>query len=266
MSHKVNIPEIGAEMLLNYLYPELEDKWIVHNEGTFYRNYNNDILSVSPVEAKVRLARDGFLNLLPQGLISSEDELKVDDKTEKHKKIKQRKRILTDAFLPIDALTFRRRLKVEREISKMLNEKIDYILNRYFGFNLRTESNHYIKELAVLLPFIRRWRGDLRLLRKLLGSFFECKVNLLTGRYSETDSTRCWIPAVHYELLIDGLDPARYRLLDKELKPFAGFVREWFIPAETHFKILIKQHNSPAELNRSLTLDYNTEIIYNPAR
>ena len=40
------IPEIRAEFLLNYLYPEVGDQWIVQNEGTFYRNYNSDLLSI----------------------------------------------------------------------------------------------------------------------------------------------------------------------------------------------------------------------------
>ena len=40
------IPEIRAEMLLNYLYPELATKWMVSDKGSFYRNYNDDIMSL----------------------------------------------------------------------------------------------------------------------------------------------------------------------------------------------------------------------------
>ena len=44
MRQRNNIAEASAEMLLNYLYPEVERKWIAHGEGSFYRNYTNDLL------------------------------------------------------------------------------------------------------------------------------------------------------------------------------------------------------------------------------
>ena len=35
MRQRNNIAEASAEMLLNYLYPEVERKWIAHGEGRY---------------------------------------------------------------------------------------------------------------------------------------------------------------------------------------------------------------------------------------
>ena len=128
------IPEIGAEMLLGYLYPELEDRWTARHEGTFYRNYNQDVLSLDPEAAEVSLSRDSLLALLPQGLLSSEDALKKGDKLEKHKEQERQLIILSEAFRPFDTLAFRRQLKVERQVSDLLDSKLEYLLKTYAGY------------------------------------------------------------------------------------------------------------------------------------
>ena len=55
-----NISQIRAEVLLNYLYPEMSRTWMVQSKGTFYRNYNQDILALYEKEDKAILTRDGF--------------------------------------------------------------------------------------------------------------------------------------------------------------------------------------------------------------
>lgn len=260
MNYDINIPEIGAEMMLNYLYPELEEHWIVHNEGTFYRNYNNDTLSVSPETNEIFLARDGFLKLLPQGMISPEDELQKGDKREKHKEIEERKKILKDVFVPIDSVIFRRKLKVEREISQLLNDKLSYILKTYFGIDYNQTKNPYVKELSSLLPFIRNRRGDYGLIKNLLESLFECKVNLFIGRYSETDSTLQWLPLIRYELVKEKLDRLGFIEMSEQLLQVRDFISEWFIPAEMKCEILAKDHSESPILGKKLILDYNTKI------
>lgn len=260
MSFDINIPEIGAEMMLNYLYPELEERWIVNNEGTFYRNYNNDTLSVSPDSSEISLARDGFLKLLPQGMISSEDELQSGDKLQKHKEIERRKKVLKEAFVPIDSLIFRRKLRIEREISQLLENKLDYVLKTYFGIEYSTIDNPYVKELASLLPYIRERRGDLGLIKNILKSLFDCKVNLYSGRYSHTDTTSKWIPLIRYELIMENLDNEVFNSFFEKIQPMKRFISEWFIPAEMKLEILIKDHTQNLKTGNQLTLGYNTQI------
>ncbi len=260
MNLNQQIPEISAEMLLNFLYPDLEEKWIAHHDGTFYRNYNRDVLSVDPGEPRVWLSRDSLLRLLPQGLLSPEGELKTGDTEEKHDEIEYRLKVLSEAFLPFDTFTFRRHLKVEHGVSDLLRDKWDHILKTCFGFDLKGEKNPYVRTFAVLLPGIRRWRGDFDLLRSLLADVFRCEVKLLERRYSETDSTKAWLPEVRYELLIPDLSPEEFRTLQADILPLRDFLSEWFVPLDVRLEIIAKHHGASAGLNGQLTLDYNTEL------
>lgn len=260
MSTNVQIKEIGAEMLLNLLYPELEDRWTARHAGTFYRNYNRDVLSVNPEENSVELSRDSILRLLPEGLITREEDFRKGDIKEKHDELEEQRKLLSEAFLPIDSVAFRRNLKMERSVSELLNGKLEYLLKNYFGFDLASEQNPYVREVAVLLPYVRNRRGDFGLIRNLLEGLFHCKVNTLEGRYSELDNNICWLPSLRYELLISGLTPEQYRSLSQDIKPLESFLAEWFVPLELHLEILVKQHQDTKSLNSRLTLDYNTEL------
>lgn len=255
-----DIHEIGAEMLLNLLYPELESKWIAHHDGTFYRNYNRDVLEVDEAGAQVRLSRDSMLGLLPQGLISQEDEFRTGDIQDKHKELERRQKLLAEAFLPFDSLFFRRQLKLEKNVSELLNGKQAYVLKTYFGFDLEAETNPYVREAATLLPFIRHRRGDFGLIKNLLKDLFHCEVSLQERRYSQLDSTLCWQPVARYELLIPGLSAQDFRALQEQLQPLTDFLSEWFVPVDVRLEILIKQHQEPRQLDSQWTLDYNTEL------
>ena len=258
---RYDISQIGAEMLLNYLYPEMEGEWIVEDKGSFYRNYNMDILALYAEEKRVELSRDGFLQLLPQGLITNEDDLrKAKDIPAKTKELEQRQHLLEEAFLPLDVLHFHRFLKMERIVSGVLNQKMEYLLKQYFGFDLAAEQNQYVREIAVLLPFAKELRGDFPRLRNVMEEIFKCEVNMTEGRYSESDSTVRWIPRVRYDLLIPGLDAEAYRTLSAEVQPFADFLREWFVPAEVLCQVNIKEYGQPQQTDTRLTLDYNTEL------
>lgn len=254
------IPEISAEMLLGCLYPELEDRWIAHHDGTFYRNYSRDVMEVDPESGTVWLSRDGFLDLLPQGLLSMEDELRQGDRLEKHKELELQRKRLSEAFLPLDTFAFRRQLRAERTVSALLDDKLTWLLKTYFGFNLASEKNPYVREFAVLLPYVRRWRGDFGLLRNLLSAVFQCRVDFHERRYSQTDSTRQWIPEVRYELLLPDLGANAVQSLYYELEPLKAFLSEWFIPLEVHLDIVIRHHGATPPVDRHLTLDYNTEL------
>lgn len=261
MKTENDISQVSAELLLNYLYPEMQQEWIADNKGSFYRNYNEDILAVYPDEHRVELSRDGFLKLLPQGIIASEDDLrKTKDILAKSKEQERHLHRLNEAFLPLDALHFRRSLKMERQVSELLSTHLEFLLKEYFGFDLNAEQNPYVKALAVLLPFAKSYRGDFTALKHVLEALFGCQVVMTTGRYSESDSTLGWMPLVRYELLIADLDAEAYRTLNSELQPFADFIKEWFIPAETICQIKIKEHGAEQRMNGRLTLEYNTEL------
>lgn len=250
----INLSEISAEMLVNYLYPDLSDRWIVQAEGTFYRNYNSDLLAYDDEAAVVQLSRDSFCQLLPQGLLYRAAERgKVNSE-----KIMARKRLLMDLFQPFDTFAFRCRLNLEREVSSLLETRLQEILSRYFGFDLASEENHYIRETAVLLPFVSHLRGDLYFVRDLLSSLFRCDVQLTIGRYSETDNTRSWLPMARYEMIMPELSTEQYNRLMDDIHPLCNFVCEWFMPMETKCFIEIKWKD--IDLPDVPVLNYNTHL------
>lgn len=254
------IHDISAELLLNYLYPEMWDKWVAHYAGTFYRNYNHDAMTILPDSAEVELARDGFMKLLPEGLLSDEEELRGRKDRGNHERLKQRKQMMQEAFMPFDTFLFRQRLLIERHVSDLLETKLDYLLKTYFHFDLAAEPNPYVRQLAVLLPCVSKLRADYGTIARLLGVMFHCKVLTKSGRYSHRDTTRCWIPSVEYQLLMPGLTADEVRRLLHDIAPLQQFLGEWFIPAEVRCTVTVKHHAQPQTVGQHLILDYNTEF------
>ncbi len=255
-----NLAEISAEMQLNYFYPELEEKWEVHHDGTFYRNYNRDVIDLDTDNNYVSLSRDSFLRMLPEGILFDEKSLEGKDFAGEYKHQEATLRLFQDAFLPFDTFNFRQRLKIERNISKTLDNKLNYILKTYFGFDINAEENPYVREMARLLPFIRDWRADFNRLAELVGDLFHCKTNMIISRYSEDDNKRFWIPGVEFELLKADLSAEAFKKLYAETRPLEAFITEWLMPAEVHFKLSIKQHGQKPETGTPLILDYNIEL------
>ena len=261
MRIKRNLSQIRAEVLLHYLYPEMESQWIAINKGTFYRNYNQDALEIEEKEGKVVLARDGFLRLLPEGLLTRDSDLKGEDVAAKYKELEWRRELLNETFAPFDTYVFRKKLAIERITSELLEQKLQFLLLNYFGFDLAAEPCPLVKEAAVLLPFVNRWRGDLGFVANLLGSLMNCRVEMSKGRYSHIDTTRCWLPVVRYKLLIPGLTSEAYKEYMQNLKPLVAFLEEWFVPFDVRCEIDIREHRSESRLpDDCLTLNYNTEL------
>lgn len=247
-------------MLLNYLYPELEDKWTAHHNGTFYRNYNEDVIELDVDSHDVSITRDGYVKLLPQGLITLDDDLKTGDFKEKYEALQRRKRLLDEVFLPFDTVSFRNSLRIERQVSELLDGKLDFILKDYFGYDLSAEKDGYVRELAAMLPYVSRLRGDIGFVGDVLTALLGYEVTVTTGHYSTVDDTVCRLPMVRYEVLAEGLDSDRYKELDKGIECLRSFISEWFMPFDTFVFILIKHHGQPFALGDRLVLGYNTEI------
>lgn len=253
--------EISAEMLLGYLYPELNEKWVVKAEGTFYRTYNEDVMSVDTGTGELQLSRDGFLHLLPDTVISDVSELRGKG-MENYDAVILRKKLLAEAFIPLDTFAFRHNLHIEQKVSELLNEKLSFILKKYFGIDLSDISNPYVKDAVMLLPYVSHKRGDVQFVRLLLKQLFDCDVEMdISHRYSETDSTKAWIPQVRYNILKSAMSREEYIEADRQLQPLVAFLTEWFIPFDMKIRISFRQHNLRLSTNNeNLVLDYNTEL------
>jgi len=255
-----NISEIRAEVLLNFLYPKMEEHWTAHCDGTFYRNYNGDSMYINENTGELRLSRDGFLRLLPQGVLTNDDDLQKEDAAEKFEELERRQKLLHEAFLPFDTYIFHKKLTIERQASSLLNAKLDYLLKEFFDFNLSEEHSPLVREAAVLLPFVSRYKGDLRFVSQLLSALMNCPVETYRGRYSESDTTVRWVPSVRYELMIPGLSAKEYQALSKTIIPLENFLKEWFIPFEVNCEMVIKDKVLDHQVGERLILNYNTEL------
>lgn len=260
MKKQGDISEIKAEVLLDYLYPELKNLWIVEDRGTFYRNYSEDLLSIDEDLKVVELARDGFLNLLPSGLLSENDELKGRNFELKYEELKRRQSLLLDLFKPIDTFLFRKKLNIESKVSQLLQEKLSFILGNYFHCNIEQETNKYVKKLMFLLPYVSRLRADFGFIRDLLTQLLGFQVEMYLGRDTWSDKIEYSLPLVSYQIIIPHLENEEFNLLKKELDPLCDFIEEWLIPFDTRCIIEIKYHDQALSLGNNLTLGYNTEL------
>lgn len=253
------LSEVNAEMWLNNLYPELMDQWTAEYAGTFWRNFSKDAMSVDTGTQEVKVARDGILKFLPQGFITSEDDLTGRDPLAAHGALKRRKAILSDAFLPFDTFAFRRRLHLEQAVSEVLESKETFILKHYFGIDPETVTDKYVSQVIWLLPFVREFRGNYSFVRNLLSLLLGCKVTASIGKYSDTDTTVCSLPSVVFTACIPGLDQRTYLDKCKEIKSLEDFIKEWFIPAEAFCEIRVCADPS-SDMQESTLLDYNAKV------
>ncbi len=252
--------DISAEFLLNQFYPDWMDEWTVDCAGTFYRNYSPDLLAVDEETRTVRLARDSFLRLLPEGMIAKDNALRGENFKEKHERLLKRKEILRELFKPIDTLAFRFRLHAENQARQLSREGLTFLLRHYFSYDLDKESDPYIQKIAPLLPFVSHLRANYAFLRDLLAQLFGHEVEMRRGKYHWEEGSAYAMPAVGYFLLIPDLTAEDYAESRKAIEPLERFIREWFIPFDTYCVIRPKWHGKPSTLGEALTLDYDTEL------
>lgn len=254
-----NVAEIKAEVLLNHLYPELTDRWIVENKGTFYRNYSEDVMQIEEDVCKVALSRDGFLRLLPQGLITTDDELKGRGFQNKYENLKIRKSQLEELFRPVDTWRFRKSMREEKELARLLDEKLDILLKKYFQVDRNAEKNPYVKEMMVLLPMVRHLRANFGRIGDIIAALLGYRVSMTLSRYDWTGCIRDAQPLVTYQIWIPNLQNEDYKVWDRELEALRNFISEWFIPFDTRCLMEVKC-DTQAALDNRLTLNYNTRL------
>lgn len=253
--------EISAEMLLEQLYPELTEEWLVRCKGVFYRNYSGDAMRVDAEERQVELARDGFLQLLPASLLTDDAELTDQTATGKrqtqsfksrYEQMQRRLHLLSEAFMPFDTFAFRRRLKIERQVKELIELKLAYVLKTYYDFDLTTEKNEYVLQAALLLPYVAKLRGNVHFVRLLLSTLTGYSVTLRLSTYSDTDHTQYGMPMVRYTFWVDGLDEAGYVAWKHQLDPLFRFIQAHFLPIDAFSEMEIKGHSTSTNM-----LNYN---------
>jgi hypothetical protein len=259
MNKKSNISEIRAEVVLNHQYPEQTDSWIVRNKGSFYRNYSEDILQLDEENSQISLSRDGLLKLLPQGLISTEDELRGKDFPERYEALSHRKKLLEELFVPFDSWHLRDSIHNEEDLADLLENKLNVILKTFYGVDIDEEQNPYVKEMMKVLPMASHIRGNYHKIGDLLNAILKHKVTTHISCYNWTDKTIDTQPMISYKVWISGLTENEYCNIERNLENLTSFIVEWFIPFDTRCLIELKTESS-SSLDNKMLLNYNTKL------
>lgn len=259
MKTHTNISELRAEVLLNHLYPEQTDNWIVRDKGTFYRNYSSDILQLDEKLSQVSLSRDGLLRLLPQGLISAEDDLRGKDFPTKYEELTRRKNNLEELFVPFDSWRFRDAVRDEEDLADLLANKLNILLKTYYGVDIEAETNLYVREMMKLLPLARSIRGNFHKIGDILKAILNKRVSTHITCYNWSDKTADTQPMICYKVWVPDLTTDSYKELEKDIEDLKKFLVEWFIPFDTYCAIEIKAEKTTS-LNNAMLLNYNTKL------
>ena len=259
MKEKADLYDVSAEFLLNYLYPEKVDEWFADCRGAFARNYSADLLEIDEEQQTVKLSRDSFLNLLPQGLLTTDDEFTGEDFKEKFEALNRKIELLHDLFSPVDTMFFRYRLNVEKELSELLRDQLSFLLKNYYNFDWEAEMHPIVRKIAPLLIFVKRYRADFSFIKDLIRKLFDKKIEMKIGQYTWGEDSDQAQPYIRYNIIVEGLNAEEYAEIAGQAHALNEFLNEWFIPFDTYCVIAVKEHGQDFKLNNNLILDYNTE-------
>ena len=250
---------IKAETWLSVTHPS-QKEWVVRTKGIFSRDYAEEFRSCNPEESSVELSRDGLFEILPNGLFFTGEELRgINDKDFGWTDRVLRSRVdrIKTALLPFDSSYFNHSLAREFTLNETLADKNDLLLQTLTGKDFSDEHNPYIRQMALMLPQAAHLRGDYR---------FLCKyITLILGYKTDYKLTE---NRVRFIVNRPDLDRTAFLNYHEELKPFFGFVEEWFVPFELQcdFKVRDYERDDHIEGPNKLLLDYNATLGNKPRK
>ncbi len=264
----VDLTNIKAEVLLNYLYPEKHNSWFVEYMGTFFRNYQNDLMDIDLANNKLSLSRDNFIKLLPESALFRKEVInRKERKSRRSKQVKEDRsnyENLCGVFSAIDTFRFRESLGYEAFFSSLSENKVAVLLKEIYGYDYEKEPNKYVKKMAHLLLRSDKIKGDMEVIRDFLESLLSeeliCKVKKELGEYRGNGRTGCFLSQVTYYVIISGLEKDTYKQLSQELMPLFDFIKEWFVPVYIETDFLIVDNTDNDTLSTRSLLGYNTKI------
>ncbi len=257
--YEVEFSNIKAEVLMNYLYPDFGGEWIVDNMGLFYRNYQEDLISVDVASRQLLLARSSYLKLLPGGVISNEQDgggRDAEQRGAQRRNIQQ----LTEIFKPIDSYRFRHQIKNESFLSQSYEQRVEYLLKHIYSYDLESQTSEYVRRMAPLLLLRERIKGDMGLIRDLLESLLEREVTMSMDSYQENDWAEVILSRVVYVVVVEGLSHDRYGITSEQLTPLFDFIREWFVPLELRVEFKIHDAQLDDRVKPNGLLGYNMRL------
>jgi hypothetical protein len=144
-------------------------------------------------------------------------------------------------------------------VAQAVEQKLAFILEKYFGCDLKAAPNAYVRQLMTLLPNVAHLRGDLAKIKHLLAALFsaqvEMKVSYVDGGIPQVEPQQ----QVVFRVYVEQMSQAQYTAMYQQVKPVEEFLEEWFIPAYMQVKIVLRSHANSV-LNAKTLLNYNAKI------
>ena len=239
----INDSVSSAEFLLSTLCGNA-DEYNVSHCGESRRVLFGELLNVDAAYNEAVVARDGMMQILPEGLLFGEEELK--DLEEYNKK----KEALDDFFCRnFDNVVFHTGLKWEKKLSWLEENLSAVVLNDLFDITLDFTTNAEIKKLAYLIPMGQYLKGDVKMLSLISQNILKQDVEVrLSGKQ------------VIFSVLIDGLGAEEYLEEKKQLSQYFSKLAEWFLPYDCQCSYEVKAHERHMKLGKNLILNYNTRL------
>ena len=241
-------------MLLTTYFSDVKE-WNAVYGSFFTRNYSGDLVSCDHEMETVSLARNGIYDIMPEKLFFDSEELRFLEKRDlayKLSEVYEEEKNIKTYFKPFDSYFFNQSLRLQKVITHMVDDRTRLLLKLFFDYDIETEENPYVKQIAPLLLHVTQLRADLDLIVNILTDILECKVEHKV------------ISPVHTQFVVHKreLDGKGYATFMKLLKPLFAFIENWFMPMEMGVEFKVKDYKQPFVLSdeRALVLDYNTQL------
>ena len=262
MEELYNLHNISAEMLLDTLYPQLEEEgWTVKSSGAFYRNYNEDMMSMDEENKVGELSRNSLLHVLPQGVFADEEDLRnMSDPKAKLESVHINRNRMKDFFVPFNTYDLYLRLKVEREVSDLLSRKLEFVQKAFFGYFIDKEKNPLIREAAQVLPYAPFYRGDIEFVKQVISSVMECDVTVSNEQWRDDLTAHDFLTKIMFTVYLPPIPIEEYENRLHQIQELNNWIAYWFLPIEVVSEIVFASEQKMDEVGSTTLLNYNSYL------
>ena len=239
----INDSVTSAEFLLSTLCSNA-DEYTVSYCGEPRRSLFGELLNVDSAYSKAVVARDGMMQILPEGLLFGKEEIK--DLEEYNKKKEALDEFFTQNF---DNPVFHTGLKWEKKLSWLEKNLSIIVFKELFDITLDSTANIEVKKLAQLIPVGQCFKGNIKMLSLISQHILKHDVEVrLLGKH------------VIFTVLVDNLSATDYLEEKKQLSNYFSKMAEWFLPYDCKCTYEVKAHERHMKLGKKLILNYNTRL------
>lgn len=262
--NQLKYSNLKAEFYISLFYSDIDNP-VAIKKGQFFQNFCNDCISVDTENNIVVLSRDGLYRQLPENIFFEEQSLSSQDKqhTIKSRSLAQQayKQIIENFFLPFDTLFFREELLIEKRINYAEINARHILLRTLFDYDINSERNTLIQQLAFFRLSSSTIKGNLRLLSYIIKSILKEDTRIDIDYRTFDETLRIKQPVILITVLITHLSATQYLKKMEQYDDFFQKLAEWFLPFDCDYEYAIKDKSQVFTLGDNLILDYNTQLF-----